>query len=103
MPIEPIPEQRVVALVWLDMIDHVCRRTTAAAQWMGGKILLTRLCPFTVVATLVSRWSLLVEARLALLLKPQCGDATLTTWMSLATMTTDGRSAGCHLITPRPT
>lgn len=96
MPIEPIPKERVVALVCLDMINNIGRCTTAAAQWMGGKILLTCLCPFTVVATLGCCWSLLIEPSLALLL--HLGDSVtgLTFRVGLATVTTDGRSADWH-------
>lgn len=100
LPVGAVPEQRLISLVWLDMIDKRCRCTAAAAEWIAGEIFFPLALPFLGVTTLAGGWSLLVELSFARLVTRGPFGAALTMSMDTTTLTANARRANRHVRPP---
>lgn len=85
LPVALVPEQRSVALVRRDMVNHVCRRGSPDllahdTERVGGEVDKTRTAPPNAVASAMCRASVDADHR-------SVGQSRLTTRSAIVTMT----------------
>lgn len=91
LPVATIPEQSLIALVRLDVVDGGCRLATPDTGRVRGEEFPARRTPCTAIAALAGRWPLQVKAGLTL---PVCGLGAVATLAGSVSATTEAADRG---------